>query len=66
MGFDPTPGDNVGDGEAVADEEAGGGPSELGLEDAIEATGLVTVTVDTVLDALWSIALGTVSWRPWV
>lgn len=50
MRRNPSPGSNVGNGEAVADEEARRGLCELRLHDGVEAASLVDVAVDAVLD----------------
>lgn len=54
----PRPADDgdVGDGEAVADEEARGGLFELRLEDGVETAGLVGVAVDAVLNPFGRVA----------
>ena len=56
MGVGPADAGDVGDGEAVAYEEARGGLFELRLEDGVEAAGLVGVAVDAVLDLLRRVA----------
>lgn len=52
MRVGPADADDVGDSEAVADEEARGALLEVGLHDAVEAARLVYVTVDAVRDLL--------------
>ena len=52
MGVGPANDGNVGDGEAIADDEARGGLLKVGLEGAVEAASLVGVAVDAVLDLL--------------
>ena len=52
MGVGPANDGDVGDGEAVADDEAGGGLLKMGLEGAVETASLVRVTVDAVFDLL--------------
>lgn len=62
MGVGPPDAGNVGDGEAVADEEARGGLLEVGFEDGVEAAGLVDVAVDAVLDLLRGVACSLSEW----
>lgn len=52
----PAPGGNVGNGETIADNEARCALREVGIQDSVEAAGLVDVTVDAVLDLLRRIA----------
>lgn len=52
MRVGPADADDVGNGEAVADEEAPALLLEVRLHDAVEAARLVYVAVDAVLDLL--------------
>jgi hypothetical protein len=54
-GRNPTPVRNVGDGALVADQVVGLGVTEMFVEDAIEPTGLVLVSIDAVFDLLGSV-----------
>lgn len=56
MRSNPSPGGNVGNGNAVADKEAGGGLGQLVVQDGVEAARLVGVAVDAILDLLRGIS----------
>lgn len=53
---DPPPVHDVGDGDVVADEVPGLGGGEVLVEHAVEASRLVDVAVDAILDALGGVA----------
>jgi hypothetical protein len=52
MSGHPAPAGNVGNGDAVADEEARGRRGQLLVQGAVQAARLVDVAVDTVLNLL--------------
>jgi hypothetical protein len=56
----PSPGSNISNSQAVADEEARRGLCELALQDGVEAASLVDVAVDAVLDLFGSISFNNV------
>lgn len=60
-GSDPSPMSNIGDGALVADKVTGGGFLEVGVQDPVEAPGLVDVAVYTVFDAFGRIAVEVIS-----